>query len=123
MDGWHCQCENLAEVIINFSTQFTAHFQKFATQFTPHLRKDFLEHAYHDGGALNFILDDGGLWNHSDKPNTGGGPDPLSSYALRDLDVGEELRDDYATYQHPAWLVSLCREFNVDLDYFQLPQQ
>merc|ERR1712192_14573 len=34
-------------------------------------RKDFLEHAYHDGGALNFILDDGGLWNHSDKPNTG----------------------------------------------------
>merc|ERR1711934_409960 len=78
-------------------------------------RKDFLSHAYHDGGALNLILDDGGLWNHSDNPNTGGGPDMLSSYALRNLEVGEELRDDYATYEHPAWLVALCREFNVDL--------
>merc|ERR1712130_947327 len=73
-------------------------------------RKYFLSHAYHDGGALNFILDDGGLWNHSDKPNTGGGPDPLSSYAIRDLDAGDELRDDYATSEHPPWLVALCRE-------------
>ena len=23
--------------------------------------------------------------------------------------TGEELRDDYATYEHPAWLVALCR--------------
>ena len=100
--------------------------QHLATLQTDVARRDWLEHAYHDGGTLNYILDDGGLWNHSAVPNTGGqedGLDSLSSYALRDLAAGEELLDDYGTYEYPVWLVRLCKEYQVDMEYFDLPSQ
>ena len=55
-----------------------------------------------DDDQLNFILDDGGMWNHSEKPNTGFGPNsdscPYSSYSIRNIKKGEELLDDYGTY-------------------------
>ena len=31
----------------------------------------WLSHVYFCGGAVNEILDDGKLWNHSETPNTG----------------------------------------------------
>jgi len=70
---------------------------------TTKAKRDWLDHVYHSGGYVNEILDDGKLFNHSDNANTGinVGPEPLSSYALRDIRKGEELFDDYGTYEHP----------------------
>ena len=60
-----------------------------------------------DGGDLNYSNDDAIYWNHSEKPNTGFGPGPnscpLSTYAVCDIKKGQELFDDYGTYQWPKW--------------------
>ena len=77
-----------------------------------------------DDGQVNEILDDGGMWNHSESPNTGYGPnadsDVLSSYAIRDIKKGEELFEDYGSYKHPDWFVNLCSEFGSDMSYYEI---
>ena len=83
-------------------------------------RKDWLIHMYYDKGYCNEILDDGKLWNHSSKPNTGDGEDPYSSYAIRNIAKGEELLDDYGTYGWPQWLMDILAEYEVDTSYFEV---
>ena len=90
------------------------------------LRLDFLEHCFHDGGVLNTILDDGKLVNHSRCPTMGkvnNMEEHLSSFSLRALEVGEELTEDYGTYEYPGWLLAICKEFGEDLSYFDLPAE
>jgi len=55
-------------------------------------------------------------------PNTGinSGLEPLSSYALKDIKKGEELFDDYGTYEHPKWLIKVCAEYGSAYDYFTI---
>ena len=78
-----------------------------------------LEHGY-----CHQLLDDCQFWNHSDTPNTGNhGPDPYNCYALRDIRKGEELFDDYGTYEWPDWYIHLLTEYNVDVDYFTVPDK
>lgn len=68
-------------------------------------------HAYftHDGLFIDIREDDGRFFNHSSTPNVALGSvltaqgipgdfHPNSTYALRDLQPGEELVDDYNTY-------------------------
>ena len=74
---------------------------------------------YYYRGYCNEILDDGKLWNHSSKPNTGDGEDPNSSYAIRNIAKGEELLDDYGTYSWPQWLMDILAEHEVDTSYFE----
>ena len=65
------------------------------------------------------ILDDGLLWNHSKDPNTGDCPediedgDPFSSYAIRDIKKGEQLLDNYGSYDRLKWFEKLCNKFGV----------
>ena len=97
-------------------------------------RLDFLEHCFHDGGVLNSILDEGKLVNHSTSPTMGkvdaissmvdsSRDEPLSSFSLRTLAVGEELTEDYSTYEYPGWLLEISKEYGEDLTYFDLPTQ
>ena len=83
-------------------------------------RKDWLIHMYFYRGHCNEILDDGKFWNHSSNPNTGDGPDVNSSYAIKNIRKGEELLDDYGTYDWPSWLLKLLAEYEVDIDYFDI---
>merc|ERR1712198_489333 len=80
-------------------------------------RRYFVQHSYHDRGLLNHILDDGKLVNHSNTPNAGPGAEPLSTYAVRDIEKGEELREDYGLCEYPAWFLSLCQEYEIDFNY------
>ena len=95
-------------------------------------RLDFLEHCFHDGGVLNSILDEGKLVNHSTSPTMGKvdtisstmvdrSREPLSSFSLRALDVGDELTENYSTYEYPSWLLEISKEYGEDLSYFDLP--
>ena len=59
------------------------------------------------------ILDDGKYWNHSAKPNTGGPADSDHSFAIRDIKKGEELLDNYGTYEKVEWFEQLCAKFGV----------
>ena len=84
-------------------------------------RHDLLEHIYcWDGRAIE-ILDDAKIWNHSVTPNSGLHPDPdagvcdgVSSYALRDIAVGEEVTDDYVTFHEVDWFERICKEFGAE---------
>ena len=97
-------------------------------------RLDFLEHCFHDGGVLNSILDEGKLVNHSISPTMGkldtvpstmvdipSREKTLSSFSLRALELGEELTEDYSTYEYPGWLLQISKEYGEDLSYFDLP--
>lgn len=86
----------------------------------PDEQKFFMEHVYLFGGCVNEILDDGRYWNHSEDPNTGCGPDPNNTYAIRDIKAGEQLLDDYGTYEYPDWFVDLAKEYNVPQDFIKI---
>jgi SET domain-containing protein len=74
----------------------------------------FLEHAYCWDDKVNEILDDGRYWNHSKSPNTGSLPeDEDSSFALRDIEAGEELLDDYSKHDMFDWYEAICKEHGV----------
>jgi len=73
-------------------------------QLSPEAAAFWMDHVYQFDGKLNEIIDDGGLWNHSETPNTGLPPageeyDYESSYSIRDIQAGEELLDDYGIYE------------------------
>lgn len=55
-----------------------------------------MDHVYMFDGRLNEICDDGKMWNHSEEPNTGLPPPGEeycweSTYAIRDIEAGEEF--------------------------------
>ena len=81
---------------------------------------DLLEHIYvWDGFAIE-ILDDAKVWNHAADHNTGNHPDEadgagdgVSSYARRDIAAGEELTDDYATFDELPWFEEICSQYGA----------
>ena len=82
--------------------------------------RDLLEHVYTWGGYAVEILDDAKVWNHAANHNTGNHPnedcgygDGLSSYARRDIEAGEELTDDYATFEEIQWYENICIEYGA----------
>ena len=80
---------------------------------------ELCEHVYSWEGKVIEILDDAKYWNHATTAsgqNTGNHPDwPAegdneSSYALRDIEAGEELTDDYSSYDELTWYEQICKE-------------
>ena len=92
-------------------------------ELEPAAAEFFMDHVYAFEGKLNEILDDGHYWNHSETPNTGlppvngGGYCVESTYAVRDIQPGEELLDDYGTYAYEPWYDALCKEHRVSRDF------
>lgn len=82
---------------------------------------DFLEHAYCGEFGVIDILDDGRYWNHSKTPNTGGPPAgeedtaPVeATWAVRDIQEGEELLDNYIAYEIFDWYERICDEYDTE---------
>lgn len=80
--------------------------------------KELLEHVYAWEGEVIEIIGDGKYWNHSTTANTGNHPDEgagdgISSYALRDIAVGEELLDDYSAHSSVPWLEEFCKQYEA----------
>lgn len=77
------------------------------------LLTDILHYAYYleEIDRLLYICDDARYINHSFKPNSEGMPCVrdahgtlvLYSMTLRDVEVGEELFEDYTNYDHCVW--------------------
>jgi hypothetical protein len=85
--------------------------------------KDFLEKMYFGNGRLYCDYDDGRFLNHSKAPNVGGCGDVLTvAVALRDIAAGEELTEDYELYDYPDWVLGLYKEYDVSLDYIEIPK-
>ena len=83
--------------------------QQLFARLTPSQIEDFVVHAYSDNDVVISILDDGRFWNHSANPNCGSWEgDEDNTYAIRDIESGEELLDDYGDYQDLQWFEELC---------------
>ena len=92
---------------------------RLRVQLTKQQAVDLLEHVYPWRGKVVEVLDNGKYWNHSMLPNSGTHPDGEGkwnhSYALRDIETGEELTDDYTLYDEAGapWLEELCKEYEA----------
>ena len=99
-----------------------AAFRARLAPLSPQEASELCEHVFTWEGRVCEIMDDGKYWNHAkgDKQNTGNHPDGdehgdgMSSYALRDIAVGEELTDDYALYDNLPWFEAVCKERNAE---------
>ena len=78
-----------------------------------------LVHMYSYEGKVMEIKGDAKYWNHSHvNANTGehpdGGGDPDIDYALRDIEVGEELLSDYSSYPPIDWFEEICKKHGAE---------
>jgi SET domain-containing protein len=79
----------------------------------------FLDLTYGQRGLICEVLDDGKYMNHSIHPNCKTRPGG-NTYTIRDIMVGEQLFEDYATFDHPDFLYPLLEKYNCAPDYYEM---
>jgi hypothetical protein len=77
--------------------------------------------SFTDADKLCAITDDGKFMNHSSHPNCVTDMETGHTYASRDIDPGEQLFEDYATFEHPVFLLPLLEKYNCAPDYYDIP--
>lgn len=106
------------------------------------LQQDVLKYSYGDvnfnsymdnipkSGVMILPLDESRYINHSDRASanigdwwlvhSGPGKAPYYhwTYALRDIKKGEELREDYTTFDHTPWIIRAMHEMGVFPRFF-----
>lgn len=96
---------------------FTSSFHKTEKEIMQYL----LTYSYYQAKLNGVILclDDGRFVNHSETPNLiaplnmASGMGWQYSIASRDIKKGEELTEDYRTYDNTEWLNDLCHQYNI----------
>lgn len=92
-----------------------------------HIIHYYLTYSYYEShlGQIILCLDNGRFVNHSSQPICGRSLNmPAStawqySVALRDIAKGEELTEDYRSYDTVAWLSELYVRYGICHDYEQ----
>ena len=74
---------------------------------------DFLNHCFCWEGRILYPQGDTQFFNHSSRPNIAS-PDGFHWFATREILNGEELLDDYDTYEKNAEYERLCREYKAE---------
>jgi len=76
---------------------------------------NLLSYCYVWNNRINFNCDDSKYSNHSKNNNIGTvmhGEHRGCLYALRDIEVGEEMTECYIEYEEPEWYVALCDKYD-----------
>lgn len=94
--------------------------------------EEFLNLSYWmDESLVDIRNDDGRFFNHDVKAQNvgycegmmedgGGQGASAATYALKDIAPGEEMLDDYNTYDDgPEWYTEICVKYNIPLDYLE----
>ena len=82
-------------------------------------KKKWLQHSFGKDGKIavhNANVDDGGMVNHSHNPTMKVGIDG-HTYTTRDVYEGEELTEDYDTYEKVDFYEKLCEKYGA-VDWF-----
>jgi len=82
--------------------------------------KRFLDLSYGVSGEIHYILDDGKYMNHSTEPNCFTIIKDATTIALRDIEIGEMLTEDYSTYTHPDYLKCILKKYDCEPDYYTM---
>jgi SET domain-containing protein len=84
--------------------------------------KKFLDLSYGLHNKLCFINDDGRFINHSSSPYCNCKTEMQTGdvYSLRDIDKGEELLEDYSSFEHPDFLMSLLNQYDCFPSYYTI---
>ena len=82
--------------------------------------KSFLDLSYGVSGEIHYILDDGKYMNHSTEPNCLTIMRDATTIALRDIEIGEMLTEDYSTYTHPDYLKRILKKYDCEPDYYSM---
>jgi len=67
------------------------------------------------------LHDDDRYTNHSETPNLKNSYDkdrPEDVYAIQDIQIGEEMCEDYGTWPWPQWMLEIQKEYDVPWDFF-----
>ena len=80
----------------------------------------FLDLTYGRDNKLCKILDDGQYMNHSSNPNCKTYMKNGNVYALCDITIGNELFEDYSTYEHPDFLYKLLDKYLCRPKYYDI---
>jgi len=85
------------------------------------IQLDIVEHAYKDifSGLYIMPMDGGRYINHSYNPNIG--VDPIGDFAIKDIEIGEELTMNYNEFEkypdEDNILYQICKLYNFDITY------
>lgn len=83
-------------------------------------RKAWLDHSFGKDGMIavhDANLDEGGMVNHSDYPTMATSREDGHTYTTRDVREGEELTEDYDTYDKVNFYEKLCEKYGA-VDWF-----
>jgi MFS family permease len=99
-----------------------ARLRAHVASLEPQAAVELLEHVYGWNDSVIEHLDDCKFVNHAThndkRRNIGNEPphgpgDGYSSYAIRDIDAGEELLDNYTSYHTLPWFEELCVQYGA----------
>jgi hypothetical protein len=82
--------------------------------------KMFLDFSYGVSGEIHYIIDDGKYINHSLEPNCFTIMKDATMVALRDIEIGEMLTENYSTYTHPHYLKRILKDYDCEPDYYTM---
>ncbi len=105
---WHARSQ---DVLIVQKDQFLTLVNSFRPPlpYKPRLAEKFIEcllsYSYYDEDmdALIFSMDNARYVNNSPDANSAAGVEKFSSVALRDIQSGEEITEDYSRYKKARW--------------------
>ena len=106
---------NLHHNVIEYNEKTS---KKYLSKLSFLQAQNFLDITYGRGEKLCQILDDGKYMNHSDKPNCKTNMKTGNTYAICDIKNGEQLFENYATFDHPTYLLPLLKKYNCVPDYY-----
>ena len=102
------------------SSSAALHLEKFTARTEA---TKFLDLTYGLKDLLHEITDEGRFMNHSNKPNCVTDKSLGHTYASRDIEAGEQLFEDYSTYDHPDFLLDLLEKYHCAPEYYCLPKR
>lgn len=112
---WHARPR---DVLIITKTQFITLDSSHETSQMKDFMHILLTYSYYerDLDALIFCLDDSRFVNHSFNANSGASEDEsgFCSVAIRDIQPGEEITEDYSKYTPCPWLEKYKKYFDPD---------
>jgi hypothetical protein len=106
--------------VITFNENNLEHFLHTLSLSSKEKVIRFLDLSYGVSGEIHYIMDDGKFMNHSSEPNCITNMKDATTIALRDIEIGEILTEDYSTYSHPDYLKNILKKYNCEPDYYSM---